>query len=249
MTGGPAGEASALAGMAPIFEAAQGVHRPPGAARDVLFAKLIEALTAAGVRPALTPRRIRRTSSCMQLTIPNALTIGRVAAAPVVAFVFLLFARPAADLIAFTLFTVAGLSDFFDGWLARRWGQVSAFGRMLDPIADKAMIAVTGAVLLALYGLVWIVTIPITVILLRETLVSGLREYLKGAKVLDVTLLAKWKTTAQMAAFGALLLAGAIPILATLGFVLLWVAAALTAFTGYDYFAKGIAHIRRQETL
>lgn len=183
----------------------------------------------------------------MQLTLPNALTIGRVVAAPVVAFVFLLFARPAADLIAFAIFTVAALSDFLDGWLARRWNQVSAFGRMLDPIADKAMIAISGAVLLALYGLVWVVTVPIAVILLRETLVSGLREYLKGAKVLDVTLLAKWKTTAQMFAFGALLLAGAIPALAVVGFALLWVAALLTAITGWDYFAKGLAHIRAEE--
>lgn len=118
----------------------------------------------------------------MRLTIPNALTLGRVIAAPLVAFVFLALARPMADLVAFALFTIAGLSDFFDGWLARRWGQVSAFGRMLDPIADKAMVAITGAVLVAIFHLSAAVTIPVTVILLRETLVSGLREYLKGAR-------------------------------------------------------------------
>lgn len=118
----------------------------------------------------------------MRLTIPNALTLGRVIAAPLVAFVFLALARPMADLVAFALFTIAGLSDFFDGWLARRWGQVSAFGRMLDPIADKAMVAITGAVLVAIFHLSAAVTIPVTVILLRETLVSGLREYLKGTR-------------------------------------------------------------------
>lgn len=185
----------------------------------------------------------------MRLTLPNVLTIGRVVAAPMVAFVFLALARPLADWTAFLMFSVAGLSDFFDGWLARRWGQVSAFGRMLDPIADKAIIAITGAVLLALYGLVWVVTVPVAVILLRETLVSGLREYLKGARVLDVTLMAKWKTTAQMLAFGLLLLAGALPVLATFGFVLLWIAAALTAITGWDYFAKGLAYIKAEEAL
>ncbi len=186
----------------------------------------------------------------MRLTIPNVLTIARVVAAPLVAFCFLAMARPLADLVAFLIFAVAGVSDFLDGWLARRWGQVSAFGRMLDPIADKAMIAVTGAVLLALYDLSALVTIPVTVILLRETLVSGLREYLKGARVLDVTTLAKWKTTAQMVAFGALLLAGFAGLggwVEAAGLAFLWVAAALTAITGYDYFSRGLAHMRAEE--
>lgn len=186
----------------------------------------------------------------MRLTIPNALTLGRVVAAPLVAFVFLALARPMADLVAFALFTIAGLSDFFDGWLARRWGQVSAFGRMLDPIADKAMVAITGAVLVAIFHLSAAVTIPVTVILLRETLVSGLREYLKGARILDVTLMAKWKTTAQMSSFGVLLLAGATGpgfFLEEAGLGLLWIAAFLTALTGWDYFAKGLAYIKAEE--
>ncbi|QIE57154.1 CDP-diacylglycerol--glycerol-3-phosphate 3-phosphatidyltransferase [Pikeienuella piscinae] len=187
----------------------------------------------------------------MRLTIPNTLTIGRVVAAPLVAFVFLVLARPLADIVAFLLFTIAGLSDFLDGWLARRWGQVSAFGRMLDPIADKAMIAVTGAVLVGLFDLSAGVTIPVTVILVRETLVSGLREYLKGARVLDVTQLAKWKTTAQMIAFGALLLAGAVEApdnwISVAGIALLWLAAALTALSGWDYFSKGLAYMKSEE--
>lgn len=186
----------------------------------------------------------------MRLTIPNILTVGRVVAAPFVAIVFLVLARPLADIVAFALFTVAGLSDFLDGWLARRWGQVSAFGRMLDPIADKAMVAVTGAVLVGLFNLSAAVTIPVAVILLRETLVSGLREYLKGARVLDVTLLAKWKTTAQMSAFGVLLLAGAMgpdSWILDVGIALLWLAGALTAITGWDYFAKGLAYIKAKE--
>ncbi len=186
----------------------------------------------------------------MRLTIPNVLTIGRVVAAPMVACCFLALARPVADLVAFLIFAIAGVSDFFDGWLARRWGQVSAFGRMLDPIADKAMIAVTGAVLVGISDLAALVTLPVTVILLRETLVSGLREYLKGASVLHVTTLAKWKTTSQMFAFGALLLAGWASlggVTEIFGIVALWIAAALTAITGWDYFAKGIAYMRAEE--
>lgn len=105
----------------------------------------------------------------MRLTIPNILTIGRVLAAPLVAVVFLCLARPAADLTAFLIFTIAGISDFFDGWLARRWGQVSSFGRMLDPIADKAMVIVTGAVLIGVFNLSALITIPVTVILMCET--------------------------------------------------------------------------------
>lgn len=183
----------------------------------------------------------------MAYTLPNALTIFRVLAAPFVLVAFFVLARPMADLAAFTLFVVAAVTDFLDGWLARRWDQVSGFGRMLDPIADKAMVAVTGAVLMALSGLDPWIAAPVAAILMRETLVSGLREYLKGARVLDVTLMAKWKTTAQMAAFGALLLAGAWPAIWWAGVALLWVAAALTVITGWDYFAKGLAHIQRQE--
>ncbi|MEM7547833.1 MAG: CDP-diacylglycerol--glycerol-3-phosphate 3-phosphatidyltransferase [Pseudomonadota bacterium] len=185
----------------------------------------------------------------MSFNIPNVLTIFRVVAAPCVALVFLVMARPLADGIAFALFSIAAISDFFDGWLARRWGQVSAFGRMLDPIADKAMVAITGALLLALHGLEPLIVIPVTVILLRETLVSGLREYLKGARILDVTLMAKWKTTAQMLGLGTLLLAGAMggTWIEVIGLITLWIAAALTAITGYDYFQKGLAHIALEE--
>lgn len=183
------------------------------------------------------------------LSIPNALTLFRVLAAPFVALVYLMFARPFADIAAFGLFSFAAATDFLDGWLARRWGQVSAFGRMMDPIADKAMIAVTGAVLMALYELAPLVVVPVTAILMRETLVSGLREYLKGARVLDVTLLAKWKTTAQLFSMGLLFLAGSMEtdLVLYLGYALLWVAAGLTVITGWDYFQKGIAYIRAQE--
>lgn len=185
----------------------------------------------------------------MQLTIPNILTISRVVAAPLVAFVYLTFEQTFANWVAFWIFSLAAVTDFFDGYLARKWNQTSGFGRMLDPIADKAMVAIAGAVLMAVYGMSWIVLTPVTLILLREVMVSGLREYLKGARILDVTLMAKWKTTTQLLAMGALFLAGSMetPVVLYIGYALLWIAAFLTVVTGWDYFQKGIAYIKAQE--
>lgn len=182
-------------------------------------------------------------------TIPNLLTFFRVLAAPFVALTFAVFEGPLAGWIAFGLFAAAALTDFLDGWAARRWGQVSEIGKMLDPIADKAMVTIALAALMGLIGLHFWYVIPASAILLREVLVSGLREYLGDTK-LRVTRLAKWKTTAQMIAIGWLLLfqpeetgpgAGT-----TAGIVLLWAAAGLTVISGWDYFAKGLAVMRRR---
>lgn len=136
------------------------------------------------------------------------LTMLRVLAAPMVALVFVALDRPNADLVALILFTLASATDYLDGWLARRTGQVSALGRMLDPVADKAMVIIAFATVLALRGPDWLVLLPAAFILLRETMVSGLREALAGRAVIHVTLMAKWKTTAQMAALGLLFAAG-----------------------------------------
>nr|WP_072748076.1 CDP-diacylglycerol--glycerol-3-phosphate 3-phosphatidyltransferase [Oceanicella actignis] len=141
-------------------------------------------------------------------TVPNILTFSRVAAAPMVALVFALLERPIADLVAFALFMSASATDFMDGWLARRWNQVTALGKMLDPIADKAMVIIALAVLMAVAGLHWAMLAPVSLILLREVAVSGLREFLGNEFKLPVTRLAKWKTTAQMFAIGTLFLAG-----------------------------------------
>ena len=185
----------------------------------------------------------------MVWTIPNLLTIARVIAAPLIAACYLAFERPFADALAFAIFAIAAVTDFFDGWLARKWGQVSGFGRMLDPIADKAMVAVTGAVIAMLFPFDPLIIAPIAAILLREVLVSGLREYLKGAEILSVTSMAKWKTTVQLVAMGTLLLSGAAggAVIAAIGTALLWLAALMTAITGWDYFSKGLAYIRRME--
>lgn len=182
-------------------------------------------------------------------TIPNLLTTFRVLAAPFVALAFAVFEGPLAGWIAFGLFVTAALTDFLDGWAARRWGQVSEVGKMLDPIADKAMVTIALAALMGLIGLHFWYVIPASAILLREVLVSGLREYLGEVK-LPVTNLAKWKTTAQMVSIGWLLLfqpdqSG--PSAGTMaGIALLWVAAGLTVLTGWDYFAKGIAVLRKR---
>jgi CDP-diacylglycerol--glycerol-3-phosphate 3-phosphatidyltransferase len=186
-------------------------------------------------------------------TLPNILTVGRVAAAPCVALAFVAFERPVADFVALVLFVTASLTDYLDGVLARAWKQESGIGKMLDPVADKAMVTISLAVLLALYGLVWWLVVPVAAILLREVLVSGLREYLGDVK-LPVTSLAKWKTTLQMMAIAVLFFAagaegrGGMHDTAHMpGVALLWVAAALTAMTGWDYFARGIAYIRARE--
>jgi CDP-diacylglycerol--glycerol-3-phosphate 3-phosphatidyltransferase len=141
----------------------------------------------------------------MQWNLPNTLTVVRLAAAPLVGLVFLLLPRPAADIAALLLFSFAAFTDYLDGWLARKWGQVSKFGAMLDPIADKAMVIIALATLLGLHGMTMWLLLPVTAILFREVFVSGLREFLGDtAGTLKVTNLAKWKTTVQMVAIGFL---------------------------------------------
>lgn len=152
----------------------------------------------------------------MQWTIPNILTVGRILAAPGMALVFAFLDRPTADWVALILFIVAALTDFFDGWLARRLSQITEIGKMLDPIADKAMVIVGLMIVLANanpmavdagYSLPMLL-IPAAIIGLREVLISGMREFLGDVK-LPVTPIAKWKTTAQLVAVGAALFMGA----------------------------------------
>jgi len=138
--------------------------------------------------------------------LPNILTILRLLAAPGIALVFLYVTRPYADWIALSLFVGASLTDYVDGYLARAWNQQSRFGAMLDPIADKAMVVIALLVLVAFSGMAPLVVIPATLILFREVFVSGLREFLGDqAGLLQVTKLAKWKTTTQMVAIAVLL--------------------------------------------
>jgi cardiolipin synthase len=183
--------------------------------------------------------------------LPNILTLSRIGAIPVLVL-FVAIGAPWADFLAALVFLIAAITDYLDGRLAREMAQLSDFGRMLDPIADKLLI---GATLMALVGFGhlpgWGIY-PAIVIMLREILVSGLREYLAELRIgLPVTRLAKWKTGVQMVALGLLLLGGAgarviglgwLP-MAWLGGTLLWMAAALTLVTGWDYLRAGLRHV------
>lgn len=183
--------------------------------------------------------------------IPNILTLLRIAMIPAVYVAFLIPGH-LGDWLALILFSVAGFTDFFDGWLARKLDVQSGFGRMLDPIADKLMVA-TCLMLLAGYGIVNGYHMVATIIILcREILVSGLREYLMELNVaLPVSTLAKYKTTIQMVAIGFLLSdeAGMAVFAAAhdTGLVLLWIAAILTLVTGYDYVRQGVKHAKWQD--
>lgn len=184
--------------------------------------------------------------------IPNMLTYGRILAVPLVVFCFFiegnLKSSDPARWTAVALFIAASVTDFLDGYLARIWQQTSNIGRMLDPIADKLLVA-SCLLLLAADGTIagWTLWAAI-IILCREILVSGLREYLAEIKVsVPVTLLAKWKTTIQMVAIGFLLAGPAgdkiIPYTTEIGIVLLWISAIVTLYTGWDYFRAGLKHV------
>ena len=185
------------------------------------------------------------------LSLPNILTYARIAAVPAVAachFVPGDFARWS----ALAIFVVASITDYFDGYLARIWQQTSNIGRMLDPIADKLLVSAI-LLLVASDGTMsgWSIWAAI-IILCREILVSGLREYLAELRVgVPVTKLAKYKTTAQLVAVGVLLAHPAgdrvIPYLSTIGLGLLWISAILTLYTGWDYFRAGIGHLVESE--
>ncbi|WP_424932259.1 CDP-diacylglycerol--glycerol-3-phosphate 3-phosphatidyltransferase [Amaricoccus macauensis] len=188
----------------------------------------------------------------MTWTIPNILTLARLVAAPGVALAYAAFPRPAADWVALSLFILAALTDYLDGRLARAWGQESNFGRMLDPIADKAMVIIALSMIVGLSGINPLILIPTAFILLREVFVSGLREFLGAdAGRLKVTPLAKWKTTVQMVAIPVLFLGGVLRlegagggIVQVFGIILIWVAGGLTVMTGYDYLQKAIPFLK-----
>lgn len=145
----------------------------------------------------------------MTWTLPNILTVFRLLAAPGVALAFVLLPRPFADWLALVLFISASLTDWLDGYLARKWQQVSLFGAMLDPIADKAMVVIALFVVVGYAGMQWVLVLPAIFIFFREVFVSGLREFLGDtAGLLKVTKLAKWKTTVQMVAISVLFLQG-----------------------------------------
>jgi cardiolipin synthase len=183
-----------------------------------------------------------------QWQLPNLLTYGRMVAVPVVAACLFAPDEFAMRWLALTVFTVAGITDFFDGYLARVLQQQSSLGRMLDPIADKLLVAASLLMLVSDRSITgWSLWAAI-VILCREILVSGLREFLAELRVsVPVTKVAKWKTAVQLVAVGFLIAGPAgevlIPGTVAIGLVLLWIAAVLTLYTGWDYMKAGFRPI------
>ena len=182
----------------------------------------------------------------MLTTLPNFLTLSRIAVIPLLIGAFFLD-KPTAHWVAAGVFAAASLTDFMDGYLARSWDQVTRLGQFLDPVADKIMVAVALFMMVATEWMSGWLIMPALVILVREILVSGLREFLAEINVgLPVGQLAKWKTALQMTAISLLLLGEAAPpALGTqiVGAWGLWIAAILTLVTGYDYLRAGLSHM------
>lgn len=180
--------------------------------------------------------------------LPNILTISRVLLIPVIVLLFF-FGDNGSIFACGVLFIVAAVTDYFDGYLARSYKSFSSFGRFLDPIADKLLVASVLLMLAYSHALPLLGIIPALVILCREIVVSGLREYLAELQVgMPVTRLAKWKTGVQMTAIPALIFGQMSQFLAIVGAVLLWVAAALTVMTGWDYLKAGVRYIDTEPT-
>ena len=180
-------------------------------------------------------------------TLPNILTLSRIVAVPLLVG-FLWWPGWAAGYgIAFALYCLMGITDYFDGYLARAQGAVSKLGIFLDPIADKIMVAAVVLMLVATRDIGGWSLIAGIIILLREIAVSGLREFLAQLQVsVPVSKLAKWKTTLQLVSLGGLILAGALPawpVLQTISLAALWGAAVLTLITGWDYLRVGLKHM------
>jgi len=181
------------------------------------------------------------------LTLPNLLTLSRIFAVPILVALLWPVGGWFDYMLAFALYCLMGITDYFDGYLARAKGTVSRLGIFLDPIADKIMVASVIVMLVFIKTISGYHVIAGIIILMREITVSGLREFLAGLQVsIPVTQLAKWKTTFQLVALGALILGGATPQwpwVHEIGIVSLWAAAMLTVVTGWDYLRVGLKHM------
>ena len=191
----------------------------------------------------------------MPNSLPNMLTISRILIIPLIVALFWV-KGDAARWATLVLFALAGITDYFDGMLARSMGSISNLGRFLDPVADKLLVSALLIMLVWSGNISGLVILPALVILCREIMVSGLREFLAGIKVgVPVSKLAKWKTAVQMIALGFLIVGAAGPSFGhpdltttVVGDALLWVAALLTIITGYDYLRAGLKHMALDNT-
>jgi cardiolipin synthase (CMP-forming) len=188
------------------------------------------------------------------LSLPNLLTLSRILAVPILVFLLWPVVQPITPhpisldyALAFALYCLMGITDYFDGYLARAQGTVSRLGIFLDPIADKIMVAAVVLMLVFTRDVDGWHVIAALIILLREIIVSGLREFLAGLQIsVPVSQLAKWKTAFQMISLGGIILAGALPALLWLkmaALLTLWIAAILTLITGWDYLRVGLKHM------
>jgi cardiolipin synthase len=186
------------------------------------------------------------------LSLPNLLTFSRIAAVPVVVALLYWYSILGGDLwlrwVALAVFITAGVTDVLDGYFARMWGQQSSLGRMLDPIADKLLVSSCLLMLSADETIRGWSLLAAVIILCREILVSGLREYLAELRVsVPVSRLAKWKTTWQLVAVGFLIAGDAgdriVPVVTPIGLTLLWLSALMTLYTGWDYMRAGLRHV------
>ena len=186
------------------------------------------------------------------LSLPNLLTFSRIAAVPVVVALLYWYSILGGDLwlrwVALAIFIAAGVTDVLDGYFARMWGQQSSLGRMLDPIADKLLVSSCLLMLSADETIRGWSLLAAVIILCREILVSGLREYLAELRVsVPVSRLAKWKTTWQLVAVGFLIAGDAgdriVPVVTPVGLTLLWLSALVTLYTGWDYMRAGLRHV------
>jgi cardiolipin synthase (CMP-forming) len=188
------------------------------------------------------------------LSLPNLLTLSRILAVPILVFLLWPVVKPITPhpisldyALAFALYCLMGITDYFDGYLARAQGTVSRLGIFLDPIADKIMVAAVVLMLVFTRDVDGWHVIAALIILLREIIVSGLREFLAGLQIsVPVSQLAKWKTAFQMISLGGIILAGALPALLWLkmaALLTLWIAAILTLITGWDYLRVGLKHM------
>jgi cardiolipin synthase len=209
-------------------------------------------VTAMNSTTTTTPGSLR----VRPLSLPNILTYGRIVAVPIVVGAMfwqnILHGGLWLRWFALVIFVIAAISDFFDGYFARIWGQQSSLGRMLDPIADKLLVASCLLMLAAEKTIHGWALLAAVVILCREILVSGLREYLAELRVsVPVTRLAKWKTTLQLIAVGFLIVGDAgdavLPGITKLGITLLWLSALLTLYTGWDYLQAGLRHLTQED--
>lgn len=178
-----------------------------------------------------------------EMNLANILTIARLCLLPVI---IVLIALPVAwaAWTCLALYAIAAFTDFLDGWVARRYNMITEWGKFMDPISDKIFVVIILLMLIVIDRIDGLWVLPVMIILVREFLVSGLREFLGPKDVkLPVTSLAKWKTASQMLSLGFLIVAEYVPYGLITGLVLLSVSSVLTAITGYTYLREGFKHI------